>query len=534
MYISTYEAALALVATSMKKARLRIDTLIINSFMGGVFFTTGGAFHVIIQAEMQDIYMTNRGIVSLMIAALYPMGLFYVIIMGTELFNSNILFFSVGVARGAVTIVDLIISWIVSWTFNLIANIFVCYIIAHFSTVFSTPEAVKASLQIVDLKVSFKFHETLIKGIAGNFFVALAVYLQIMAKPLHVKFILMFLPIFTFVGLGYTHVVADMFVLIMGLINGSPHGVGTVAWKVFLPATLGNIIGGSFFGIVIPWYSHIHTVEQDQKLLNLPRYDLRDEQPEINADSRVVQQRPSAATYASEVQQPIEEYLIEKPHTSDTSNSNSLGGDQSPPKPLLSNEDDFDTASRASGYSVNTNNSIKRTLSRFGRSPKNVFPVYGMGEPLEREKSIASGKLDATDMSTRGSFNTNAPYEDAHEATSAEFVGSRLVKLITGNRRTSNVSDVENLSMFTSKSRVRSQSINQLSVSSLRSLRGNEAAYRERMNSARIPPTAMRNSDFVAGSASQSNDTASRLARSDSQISPNNSLDEIEQFRPTK
>ncbi|KGK32416.1 hypothetical protein JL09_g6977, partial [Pichia kudriavzevii] len=32
-----------------------------------------------------------------------------------------------------------------------------------------------------------------------------------MVKPLHVKFLMIFLPIFTFVSMGFSHAVADMF-----------------------------------------------------------------------------------------------------------------------------------------------------------------------------------------------------------------------------------------------------------------------------------------------------------------------------------
>ena len=67
-----------------------------------------------------------------------------------------------------------------------------------------------------------------------------------MAKPLHVKFLMMTLPVFTFVSFGFTHSVADMFVIVIGLINGAPVKVATVAWKLFLPAALGNMVGGSF------------------------------------------------------------------------------------------------------------------------------------------------------------------------------------------------------------------------------------------------------------------------------------------------
>ena len=45
------------------------------------------------------------------------------------------------------------------------------------------------------------------------------------------------------------------------------------------------------FGVVITWYLHIYVVERDRAALNLPQYELRDEQPELNQDSRVVRKR---------------------------------------------------------------------------------------------------------------------------------------------------------------------------------------------------------------------------------------------------
>ncbi|OXT10129.1 hypothetical protein B9K06_26595, partial [Bacillus sp. OG2] len=56
---------------------------------------------------------------SLAQGMVYAIGLFFVIVCGMELFNSNILFFSVGVMRGAVTFMDLAISWLISFWVNL-------------------------------------------------------------------------------------------------------------------------------------------------------------------------------------------------------------------------------------------------------------------------------------------------------------------------------------------------------------------------------------------------------------------------------
>lgn len=405
-YLTTYECALAVVATSMKKARLLLDTLIINSFIGGILFTSGGMLHVMIQAESPELYQSNPGIVHLIQGVLYPIGLFYVVIMGVDLFNSNILFFAVGVARGAVSILDLIISWLVSWWLNLAGNIFVCYIICHYSSVTSLASWVAGSIAVLDQKLESNFGQTLIKGIAGNFFVCLAIYLQLMAKPLHVKFLMMMLPIFTFVSLGFTHSVADMFMIVIALVNGAPTSVATVAWKLFLPGALGNIIGGSFFALVIPWYLHIVVVERDQKKLHLPRYDMRDQQPEINQDSRVVRAQEDEEEEETEGESGLDE-VIEKAENDEN---------------------------QSIAQSFRTASVISRRNLPLKRSPSNVFPVYGMGRPGERERSIASG----------AGFDRNATnlqdIDSKENRKSATFMGETLLRTLS---RTQSKRDLE-------------------------------------------------------------------------------------------
>ncbi|KAM9929277.1 hypothetical protein OXX80_009737 [Metschnikowia pulcherrima] len=411
LYLTTYECALAVVATSMKKARLSLDVLVVNSIIGGMLFTSGGMLHVMTQSECPQILQENPGIVHLLQGLLYPIGLFYVVIMGVDLFNSNILFFSVGVARGAVSILDLLISWIVSWWFNLVGNIFVCYIICHFSSISSSAAWIKGSVDILDQKLESTFVQTLLKAIAGNFFVCLAIYLQLMAKPIHVKFFMMMLPIFTFVSLGFTHSVADMFMIIIGLINGAHTTVATVAWKLFLPGALGNIIGGSFFSLVVPFYLHIVAVERDQKKLNLPRYDMRDQQPEINQDSRVVRAREEDEAEESEGQSEMGSVDVVEKH-------------------LDENRDRSDDSSLQSPSLV----SQKRFTVR--RSPSNVFPVYGMGSPGERERSIASG--------VTGDLHKDEPVvpdsDITGHRTSATFMGEQLLRTLS---RTQSKRDIE-------------------------------------------------------------------------------------------
>lgn len=288
LYITPHETALAVIATSMKKSRLSLQTLVINSIIGAVLFSAGGMLYCVAKANNPSLKADNPGILSLIGGINYSIGLFYVIINGCDLFNSNILFFTVGFLRGAVSIFDLAVSWTVSWICNLGGSLFVAYVICYLSGAMDEEFLKVGTRDIAENKLSLSFVQTLIRGIGGNFCVCLAVYLQLMSKPIHVKFISILLPIYTFVACGFTHVVADMYLVPMGMLNGANVSVGEAIWKNLIPGTVGNIIGGCFFAIIVPFYLHLFVVEEDRKQLDLPQYDAIDEQPEVNVDSRVV------------------------------------------------------------------------------------------------------------------------------------------------------------------------------------------------------------------------------------------------------
>ncbi|CAK9440131.1 uncharacterized protein LODBEIA_P42310 [Lodderomyces beijingensis] len=418
-YLTTYEAALAVVATAMKKSRLRLEVLIINSCIGGMLFSAGGMLHIVIQGQSPQVYNSNPGMLHMLNGLFYPIGLFYVVIMGVDLFNSNILFFSCALCRRAVLVVDLLTSWFISYWFNLVGNIFIGYVIFHYSNETApgtSIDVVRAAREIVMQKAAFSFTQTLLKAIAGNFFVCMAIYLQMMVKPLHVKFFMMMLPVFTFVSLGFTHAVADMTVLIIGKIEGAPVPMKLLVWKTFLPAALGNIIGGSFFGIVICWYLHIYVVEMDRNRLDFPEYEFRDEQPEQNQDSRVIRQKKPQ----------FDQDVVEQHGTGYPLDDDKKLGDNTPdsewsfdkhaaPVPIFSDGNYELEKSRT------RDTTRSATSSRSARSPKGVFPVYGMGMPDAKERTIAgdvNGEKQGQERGERVSIADDGEEEPQIEATS--------------------------------------------------------------------------------------------------------------------
>ena len=493
LYISTYEAALAVVATSMKKARLTVDMLILNSFMGGLLFASGGMLHAALQANCPELYKANPGIIEFLQGFFFPIGLFYVVVLGADLFNSNVLYFGVGVLRGAVSIFDVVISWTVSYAFNVVGNIFVCYVIVWFLHVGKEPSYKEACIAITMKKALFSFVETMIKSMAGNFFVCLGVYLQIMAKPLHVKFIMITVPVFTFSAVGFSHAIADMFLLIMGLVCSAPISVGKVVWKVMLPEAIGNIIGGVFFAITIPWYSHLVSVEHDQKKLRLPRFTLRDEQPELNTDSRVIRQKEPDP---EEDDEDVTDLALEKHNSeilrhnsSHRSSASSMVGYS--PAPFY-NESVARTRSRLSR--TNTNVSVG-SRGPHARSPRNVFPVYGMGKPLERETSIASGVRPNEEDEDRLSESIRSFHDSDDNVPAADYIGLQIKRLVS-RKSTRTVDEEQAVSRRPSFALIR-QNFARRSSNARRA-----STSSQRINKANLSPISLDVADATAGTSS--------------------------------
>lgn len=401
LYSNPHEAALAVVATCMKKARLQIDVLVLNSILAGVLFSAGALLSVAIRVQNPESWAKNPGFVDFLGAGFFSIGLFYVILMGADLFNANVLFFTVGVLRRAVTVYDLMISWSISWLGNIAGTLLVSYVFIYLSHSGRSELWVKGSKQIVDEKAAFSFIETFLKAIAGNFYVCLAIYLQLMAKPLHVRLLVMTLPIFTFVALGFTHVVADMGTLYIGMLNGADLSVGKYIWKLLIPATLGNIVGGVAFGIIFPFYLHLVNVERDIKRLSLPEIERRDEQPELNMDSRIV--RVPSVKMSEKDDAPYSNAYSRTPENDDNSTISSTyygmasidsEAERSMPNVRKAGGRSAPLSRAGSGTSGFSKFSMNANRVPVLRSPPGVFPIYGMGKPLAKEKAIENINYD--------------------------------------------------------------------------------------------------------------------------------------------
>lgn len=258
------ECALEMVAVARRKHRQGWIKLFVSAVCGGVMQSIGAFVSITVQGNSvsgQHVNGTNDWSPKVPEAAAYSIGLILITSFGLDLFNSNILFFTVGVATRKLTPWALLRSWVVTWFGNLGGALFVSYIFAYSTGLARSEGMVNASYVVVNNKLTHpSWAQLFARAVACNALVCMGIYLSFMCRTFVAKYVALLVPVFAFVYIGFDHVVADMFLISLGLFNGSPHSVGLFIHKSLVGVTVGNIVGGSVFALVVPWYLHYFTV----------------------------------------------------------------------------------------------------------------------------------------------------------------------------------------------------------------------------------------------------------------------------------
>ena len=79
-------------------------------------------------------------------------------------------------------------------------------------------------------------------------------FLSIAAKDKVSKIYAIWIPIWTFVALGYQHCIANFFLVPIGMFYGTNFGVGKYIYQSVIPVTLGNMVGGVFLDAILIWF----------------------------------------------------------------------------------------------------------------------------------------------------------------------------------------------------------------------------------------------------------------------------------------
>jgi formate/nitrite transporter len=247
-----------LVAKATDAALLRSNTSIrktmVLAFLAGAYIALGGLLAVMVGGGMPGVAAENPGLSKLMMGAVFPLGLILCVVGGADLFTGNTAYFVPPVMSRKMPFMALIKNWSLVYVGNFVGSLFVAYLLAYKTDLLGPSPWLESITGIAEAKTSASFFTVFAKGIGANWLVALAVWLAFAAQDIPGKILAIWFPVMAFVAMGFEHSVANMFFIPAAIFYGADVTWGSFLWDNLLPATLGNIAGGSLFTGLLYWY----------------------------------------------------------------------------------------------------------------------------------------------------------------------------------------------------------------------------------------------------------------------------------------
>jgi len=257
--------------SGVRRASTDALTVLVLSILGGAFIGFGAVFATTVSAGAAEL---PYGIVRLLNALVFPVGLVLIVIGGAELFTGNNLIVMAWASR-KVTTRDVLRNWAIVFVGNF-AGAFAMAVLMFYTTQYSfgSGSVGLVALTTANAKTSLSLVPAVTLGIMCNALVCLAVWMGYSARTNIDRVVTIVPPIAAFVAAGFEHSIANVYFIPMGLFikAGAPESfwssIGKTAadfpaltWSNFVanlvPVTIGNIIGGSIMVAAVYWFIYL-------------------------------------------------------------------------------------------------------------------------------------------------------------------------------------------------------------------------------------------------------------------------------------
>lgn len=232
--LSPKETSDALINSSTVKASYPLGKRMLLSVAAGFYIALGGHGFIV---AYESLFLR---------AAVFPVGLMLIVLVGGELFTGNCLM-TFGFLNKSISLKDFIKTLVQVWIGNF-AGALLAVAILYLGGAYAKPILAETIAQVANAKVSLSFLQVVMRGILCNILVSLGVWFSLTARDTAGKLLGCWFPVMLFVLCGYEHSVANMFFLPMGMLFNSSVTAALIL-KNIIAATIGNFIGG---GIMVP------------------------------------------------------------------------------------------------------------------------------------------------------------------------------------------------------------------------------------------------------------------------------------------
>lgn len=247
-------------SSGVRKATAETTPTIMLAIAAGVFIALGAMFAISVGAGSE----LGLGPTRLLMGIAFSLGLFFVVVLGTELFTGNNLMVT-SVLTHQVRALVVARNWTLVYLGNFVGSIAVVLLV-YYSRWWEQADFAFgiAAVSTANEKVNLGFTEAFLQGVVANILVCLAVWMAAAGSTVTDKMLGVLLPIAAFVAGGFEHSIANMFFTPMGvLVSGetavieaaglSAADIENLTWGGvsgnLLSVTLGNIVGGVLVGL---------------------------------------------------------------------------------------------------------------------------------------------------------------------------------------------------------------------------------------------------------------------------------------------
>jgi len=253
------EIAKNYVDIAKRKTSLVWYKALLLGILAGAFIAFGAVTSTVASASF------SGSAAQLIKGAVFPVGLILVVICGAELFTGNCLLVSPLIGKD-IKLGATLKNWGIVYLGNFVGAVLIAVIVIYSHV--QGEQAVLSCVSAAAAKCNTNFADTLLRGIACNVLVCLAVWGSMAAKSVGGKIAAVYFPIAAFVICGFEHSVANMYYLTAGLMANAEYALysggltfGRALLYSLLPSTIGNVIGGAAVAIIYHFVYRTKTKE---------------------------------------------------------------------------------------------------------------------------------------------------------------------------------------------------------------------------------------------------------------------------------
>lgn len=253
------ETAILVTKAGVDREKLPFDKLVLKSFLGGCFISLGAHCDLLVAAGCPGLRESNPSLATMIAGFTFPLGFVLIILTNSELFTSTLFFMTFTTLQRKTTILGTLRVLVTGYVFNFAGCLFIAGFLCWWSNTLSTdPMRSYAALQ-AEQRVNEQWSVNFLRGIGCNWFVGLAAFLAMSSNDHVSKIYSIWIPVWSFVILGYQHCIANYYLVPIGMFYGTNFGVGKFIYQSVIPVTIGNIIGGCILSGFAFWFLYGRT-----------------------------------------------------------------------------------------------------------------------------------------------------------------------------------------------------------------------------------------------------------------------------------